>query len=226
MLLNLLFIAPMLALAWIAALIIALTLHEFAHAIVGKWRGDDTAERMGRLTLNPLAHLDPIGFLMLIALGFGWAKPVPYDPRNLRGSKYNDVIIALAGPAMNLALAVIGGIAFRLAVIGGLDVLGTALGPFLVFFALTNLMLAIFNMIPVHPLDGSKLVTVFLAGTSFEWISTWLLRYGNQVILIAILISIMTPYDPFSFIQVPAFLLCDSALGTSCGGLLNVYFGG
>jgi Zn-dependent protease len=226
MLLSLLFTAPMLALAWIAALIIALTLHEFAHAIVGKWLGDDTAERMGRLTLNPLSHLDLIGFLMLIAVGFGWAKPVPYDPRNLRGSKYSDVVIALAGPGMNLALAIVGGIAFRLAVMGGLDVVGTALGPFLVFFALTNLMLAIFNMIPVHPLDGSKLVTVLLAGTSFEWISTWLMRYGSQVILVAILVSIATPYDPFSFIQVPAFLLCDQALGVSCGGLLNMYFGG
>lgn len=226
MLLQLLFTAPMLALAWIAALIIALTLHEFAHAAVGKWRGDDTAERMGRLTLNPLAHLDPVGFLMLIALGFGWAKPVPYDPRNLRGSKYDDVMIAFAGPAMNLALALLGGIVFRLAMIGGIDVFGTALGPFLVFFVLTNLMLAIFNMIPVHPLDGSKLVTVLLAGTSFEWISTWLMRYGNQIIFIAILISIMTPYNPFSFIQIPAFALCNQFIGASCGGLLNVYFGG
>ena len=202
MLLNLLFTAPMLALAWIAALIIALTLHEFAHAAEGKWRGDDTAEKMGRLTLNPLAHLDPIGFLMLLALGsVGQSRC-----RTIRGifvARNNDVIIALAGPAMNLALAIIGGVAFRLAV-GGLDVLGTALGPFLVFFTLTNLMLAIFNMIPVHPLSGSKLVTVFLAGTSFEWISTWLLL-RQPGYFDAILISIMTPYDPFSFIQIPAF---------------------
>lgn len=226
MLLQLLFTTPMLAIAWIAAIIIALTLHEFAHAFVGKLRGDDTAERMGRLTLNPFAHLDPLGFLMLLALGFGWAKPVPYDPRNLRGSKYDDVMIALAGPFTNLMLAAIGGGVFRVAIQLGFDVFGTVLGPFLVFFVLTNLLLAIFNMIPVHPLDGSKLLTVFLTGTSFEWIATWLLRYGNQVIFLAVLLSIMTPYDPFAFIQVPSFYLCNQALGASCGGLLGIYFGG
>lgn len=226
MLLSLLFSTPMLALAWIAALIIALTLHEFAHALVGKLRGDDTAERMGRLTLNPLSHLDPVGFLMLIALGFGWARPVPYDPHNLRGTKYDEVIIAFAGPITNLLLAVLGGLAFRAAVGANLDVMGTALGPFLVFFVLTNLMLAIFNMIPIHPLDGSKLVTVLLSGTSFAWISEGLIRYGNQAILIAVLVSILTPYNPFAFIQVPSFLLCDVSFGSSCSALLGLYFGG
>ncbi|MFA6017742.1 MAG: site-2 protease family protein [Patescibacteria group bacterium] len=226
MLLQLLFAEPMLAFTWIAALIIALTIHEFAHAAVGKWRGDDTAEQMGRLTLNPLAHLDPLGLIMLLTLGFGWAKPVPYDPRNLRGSKYDDVMIAFAGPISNIILAAVGGIAFRVAMIADLNVIGTALGPFLVFFVLTNLMLAIFNMIPIHPLDGSKLLTVWLTGTSLEWLATWLLRYGNQLLLGLILISIVTPYDPFSYIQIPSFLLCGQFLGASCGALLGVYFGG
>ena len=107
MLLSLFFTAPMLALVWLTALVIALTVHEFSHAIVGKWRGDDTAEKFGRLSLNPLAHIDPLGFLMLVSIGFGWAKPVPFNPQNLRHPLKDGLMIALAGPAANLVMAVV-----------------------------------------------------------------------------------------------------------------------
>lgn len=225
MLLELFFQNPMLAFTWLSALIIALTIHEFSHAAVGKWRGDDTAEKMGRLSLNPLAHLDPLGLLMLVTLGFGWARPVPYDPRNLGGSKWDDVMIALAGPASNVVLAGIGGIIFRLAESGG-AINGTMLAPFLVFFVLTNVMLAVFNMIPIYPLDGSKLLTVLLARTPWAGVSEWFFRHGNQLLLVAILISIMTPFDPFFFVQVPAFNACSTLVGSSCIGLLGMYLGG
>lgn len=226
MLLQLLFTYPELGLAWIVALILALTLHEFSHALVGKLRGDDTAEEMGRLSLNPLAHIDPMGFLLLITLGFGWARPVPYDPRNLRSSVQDEVLIGLAGPLANMTLAGIGGVVFRGLVHAGFDVLHTALGPFLVFFVLSNLMLALFNLIPIHPLDGSKLLTVLLMGTRLQNIAVWLLQYGNQLLLFAVILSILSPIDLFAFLEAPAFGLCSTALGASCSGLLGVYFGG
>lgn len=215
----------MLAMTWLSALIIALTVHEFSHALVGKLRGDNTAEQMGRLSLNPLAHIDPLGLLMLVTLGFGWAKPVPYDPRNLSKSRYDDLFIALAGPGSNLVMALVGGLFFR--ILGGLDLLGqTMLVPFIVFFVLTNIMLAVFNMIPVYPLDGSRLLTTLLTGTRWYGIAEWFFLHGNQVLLIAILFSIMGPIDPFFFVQIPAFNGCEYLLGSSCSGLLGVYVGG
>ena len=226
MLLSLFFSAPMLALVWLSALVVALTVHEFAHAIVGKWRGDDTAEHMGRLTLNPLSHIDPFGFLMLITLGFGWARPVPFDPRNLASPLRDGLFIALAGPAANLVMAAIAGAAFRVLYGFGGAGLDTMLGAFLVLSVLVNLLLLIFNLIPVHPLDGSKVVDVLLVGTRFEGIQRWLTVNGPRIMLIAVLVSILSPFDPFFFIHVPAFAGCDYLLGASCGGLLGLYFGG
>ena len=95
MILQLLLSSPWLAFVWIVAIVLALTVHEFAHALVGVWRGDRTAEHMGRLTLNPVAHIDPMGFFMLIILGFGWAKPVPFDPRNLQNPLVDGLLIAM-----------------------------------------------------------------------------------------------------------------------------------
>ena len=105
MFIELLTNAPAIALAWILAIFISLTIHEFSHALVGKLRGDSTAEREGRLTLNPLAHLDPIGMIPLLLFGFGWAKPVPFNPYNLKNPKWDSVAIALAGPASNFVVA-------------------------------------------------------------------------------------------------------------------------
>lgn len=225
MLLSLLLSNPMLGFTWLSALVLGLTLHEFAHALAGKWLGDDTAEKMGRLSLNPLAHIDIMGLVMLVAVGFGWAKPVPYDPRNLRTTKWGDVMIALAGPGTNLLHALFGGILFRLAAAYDIGQ-GTMLMPFFIFFIIANLMLALFNLIPIPPLDGSKVLTTLLVGTPFTKVSHWLLLHGNQLLLIAVLISIMTPIDPFFFIQVPAFQACDIFAGASCLNLLGMYLGG
>lgn len=226
MILNLLFSAPMLAIVWMSALIIALTVHEFAHALVGKWRGDDTAANMGRLSLNPLAHLDPLGFLMLITLGFGWAKPVPFDPRHLSSALRDGLYIALAGPGANLVMAICSGVIFRALVVVHEGVLHSMLGAFLVLSVFVNLILLIFNLIPIHPLDGSKILDVLLTGTGYEWIQRWLIMNGPRILLVAVMISIFTRFDPFFFLQLPAFLGCDVLLGTSCGGLLGFYFGG
>ncbi len=217
---------PMLAFVWLTALVVALTVHEFSHAIVGKWRGDDTAEKFGRLSLNPLSHIDPLGFLMLVTIGFGWAKPVPFDPRNLKSPLKDGLLIALAGPLSNLVMAVIAAALFRIFLETGVVRIDTMLGAFLVLSVLVNLLLLCFNMIPVHPLDGSKLVDVITYRTGYEWLSRWLQINGPRIMLVLVMISLLTPYDPFSLIQIPAEFGCNYLIGTSCGGLLGMYFGG
>lgn len=216
----------MLAFVWLTALVVALTVHEFSHAIVGKWRGDDTAEKFGRLSLNPLSHIDPLGFLMLVTIGFGWAKPVPFDPRNLKSPLKDGLLIALAGPLSNLVMAVIAAALFRIFLETGVVRIDTMLGAFLVLSVLVNLLLLCFNMIPVHPLDGSKLVDVITYRTGYEWLSRWLQINGPRIMLVLVMISLLTPYDPFSLIQIPAEFGCNHLIGTSCGGLLGMYFGG
>lgn len=134
----------------------SLSFHEAAHAFVANLLGDPTARYSGRLTLNPLAHLDPIGSLMILLAGFGWAKPVPFNPLNLRNLKRDAALISFAGPAANLALAAIFGSFYRW--LGG----GGALGGVLTLLAIINLNLAVFNLIPLHPLDGFKVVTGLL----------------------------------------------------------------
>ena len=226
MLFQLFFTLPMLAFVWLTALIIALTVHEFAHALVGKWRGDDTAEKFGRLSLNPLSHLDPLGFIMLVTIGFGWAKPVPFDPQNLKSPLKDGLLIALAGPIANLIMAVVAAVLFRIFLETGAVRMDTMLGAFLVLSVLVNLLLFVFNLIPVHPLDGSKLVDVITYRTGYEWFARWLQVNGPRIMLALVLIALMTPYDPFFFIQVIATAGCNQLIGGSCNGLLGMYFGG
>jgi Zn-dependent protease len=151
----------------ILTLLIAFTFHELAHAWSAVQLGDDTPARMGRLTLNPLAHLDPIGSLLLIVAGFGWAKPVQINPYNLRnGPQLGMAIVAAAGPFANLVMALLAALPFRLGLvalsargsIGGL--LPTPAG-FLIDFIFLNLVLMLFNLIPIAPLDGSKILRGF-----------------------------------------------------------------
>ncbi len=216
----------MLGFVWLTALILALTVHEFAHALVGKWLGDDTAERLGRLSLNPMAHLDPLGLLMLVTIGFGWAKPVPFAPQNLKQPLRDGLLIALAGPAANLIMAAVAGGLFRVFSMTSVVRIDTMLGAFLVLSILVNVMLMIFNLIPVHPLDGSKIIDVVTYRTGYENVARWLQINGPRIMLVLVMISLMTPFDPFFFIQIPAYFGCDALLGTSCIGLLAMYFGG
>jgi len=145
------------------AILIGLTVHEYSHGLAADRLGDHTARNQGRLTLNPIAHIDPVGFLMLILFKFGWAKPVPVNPYNLRGNPARGMLlVALAGPVSNLLLALIS--AF---------LLGTGLTQYNVYFHYIvlyslqiNVVLAIFNLIPVPPLDGSKILAGLLPGQS------------------------------------------------------------
>ncbi len=143
-------------------LLLSLTVHEFFHAWTAKKFGDDTAERMGRLTLNPIAHIDMIGLLVMIAsqFRFGWAKPVPVNIMNLRNPRVADIWISAAGPISNFGLAFIAGIIFRIVGSGsaGFQNLPEAIPTMLMYAVWINVSLAFFNLIPLFPLDGSHIL--------------------------------------------------------------------
>ena len=152
--------------ARVLVLIIAFTVHELAHALTADYLGDPTPRRMGRITLNPLKHLDPIGTLLLIVAGFGWAKPVMVNPMNMRGNPRTSMaIVAAAGPLSNLILAAIGAMFVRFGLISFTEA-SSGLSPAFLLgeFIWINLILAFFNLIPIPPLDGSKILFAILPG--------------------------------------------------------------
>jgi len=151
----------------VPAILIALTFHEFAHAYVAFRLGDPTAKYMGRLTLNPLAHLDPMGTIMIFLIHFGWAKPVPVDPRYLGNPKRDMMWISAAGPLMNMTLALASGILIRLFIGAGFASgqpggIASMVFQMLNFSLYINLALAFFNLLPIPPLDGSKILAGIL----------------------------------------------------------------
>ncbi|MBF7082046.1 site-2 protease family protein [Desulfallas sp. Bu1-1] len=168
------------------AILVGLTFHEFAHGWVADRLGDRTARYQGRLTLNPLAHIDPVGFLMLVLFRFGWAKPVPVNPYNLRGDPARGMLmIALAGPAANLLVALV------TALLLGTGV--THLIPYGYYFLLLalqiNVVLAVFNLIPVPPLDGSKILAGLLPRQSHFLYQ--METYGTIILLLLLFTGIL-----------------------------------
>ena len=156
---------------WIVALLVAITIHEFSHAAIADRLGDPTARLMGRLTLNPLAHLDPFGTLFLLIARVGWGKPVPFDPFNLRNPRRDAALISLAGPASNLILASILSLVLRIIPYLPLPHIAFLLiQAFLIPIIILNVALAIFNLLPVGPLDGFKIVGGFLPrNLAYQW---------------------------------------------------------
>jgi len=150
----------------VISMVVALTIHELAHGWTAFQLGDDTAKRAGRLTLNPLKHLDPLGTLMILFAGFGWAKPVPFDPYAVtRRTPAGVMIVAAAGPISNLIMAIVASIPFQTGLLNSALASGGLLlyaRPFLATFIYLNLILLFFNLIPVSPLDGEKVLTYFL----------------------------------------------------------------
>ena len=173
----------------VIALVISLSFHEFGHAFTAKLFGDDTAQRMGRLTLNPLAHIDPMGLLMVVFVGFGWAKPVPTNPNNFT-SRWADFFVSLAGPGMNLLLAFVAINAYSIGVQMGLDFLLTP-GPrtFFFYLAVINLVLMLFNLIPLGALDGHYILPYFLSRRAAAVYRDFNDRYGNFALMALVLLS-------------------------------------
>ncbi len=184
----------------ILAILMALTVHEFSHAYVARRLGDPTAENEGRLTLNPISHLDPLGTILMLMVGFGWAKPVPVNPMYFQNPKRDMMLTALAGPASNLILAFISFIALVLvsgAMVGNVwDLFAVAdagtvgsrfLQQFLASSLFINLGLMAFNLLPIAPLDGSKILQAFIP-LQYEDTYEEFLRIGPFVLL-AVLIG-------------------------------------
>lgn len=190
----------------IGALILSIVLHEMAHGYMANYLGDPTARLQGRLSGNPLVHMDPLGSVIIPALLFfsnagilfGWAKPVPYNPYNLNDQKYGEAKVAVAGPLMNIAIALLFSVLIRSAETLALSSAFIELASYIVYI---NLLLAFFNMIPIPPLDGSKILLAFLpfgAQMKYRELMSWVERYGLFVTFAFIFIFINLFWTPFS----------------------------
>jgi len=192
----------------IPILLITLTLHEVSHGYVAYILGDDTAKRAGRLTFNPISHIDPIGLLMLFIVRIGWAKPVPVNPYNFNNQKRDMAITAAAGPVSNFVIAILLSVIFNLLKAANPDLLysGSYIVQFLmsmlVYAILINLALGIFNLIPIPPMDGSKILGGFLSDEAY-YRYTAQERRGAQILMIIFAVSFIFRIPLISYIIIP-----------------------
>lgn len=180
----------------IAALLVALTIHEFAHAWMATRLGDETPKLMGRLTLNPLAHLELWGSMMMLLVGFGWGKPVMVNPAHFPNPKLDNLTVSLAGPISNFLLAVVLGLILRFLPLPGIVQLVISI---IIFF---NLTLMIFNLLPIPPLDGSKVLALFLKETTYLYFQ----QLGFYILLVLIVFSNQIPVISFIMNRVVGFI--------------------
>jgi Zn-dependent protease len=173
--------------------LMSVVVHEVSHGFMAKWQGDPTAELAGRLTMNPIKHIDPVGsiFLPLLLIVtnssfvIGWAKPVPFNPYNLRNKKWGEMFVAIAGPLSNVFIAVFFGLLIRFSVEFGIP-LSESFFHITGMIVIINLILAIFNLVPIPPLDGSKILFTLLP-SSFSSLRDSLERYGFIFVLIFVI---------------------------------------
>ena len=169
----------------IPALLIAITIHEYAHATVAASLGDPTPGYMGRLTMNPLAHLDIVGTILIVFVGFGWAKPVEINPSYFRNSMKGIFYVSAAGPLANIFLAIVSTILIAVFTVLNFHSIGVII--FLKYLQMYNIWFALFNLLPIPPLDGSKILMHFLPGKyAYEFMK--IAPYSN-IILILIIVS-------------------------------------
>ena len=188
---------PSVAVAFLLGLVIGITVHEAAHATSAYLLGDDTAYRDGRVTLNPASHLDVLGSLMLLMAGFGWGKPTPVMPSKLRGGIFGPVAVALAGPVSNLLIVALCGVLFLVPAFQG-----GYLGIIVVMTAFTNALLFVFNLIPIPPLDGSKILYPFLPRVLNPFVD-FMNQYGPMILFGLIIVSFVTDLPIFNYLLAP-----------------------
>lgn len=193
----------MMLIARVIIILLILPLHEFAHAWVARRCGDDTAKSKGRLTFNPFSHVDPVGAVLLLLTGFGWAKPVPVNPNRMNNPRTGMIWTSLAGPASNLIFAFLAMIPLR--ILECIPIHSTSMSNalsiiynILYFFILVNIGLAVFNLIPIPPLDGSNILMGFLPFKAIIWVQKNQ-RLISFVFLILIFSDFLNP--PLSFLQ-------------------------
>ncbi len=204
MIIQLLFQNPIAYLMAAVSITFALTIHEYAHAQAADFLGDPTPRRLRRLSVNPLRHLDPLGAIFIFMLGFGWGKPVPFNPLNIRNKKWGPAIIGLAGPGSNFFVAIVIGLLMRF-----VNLANPGLLNFFVIFVWLNILLGVFNLIPVPPLDGSHILFAVLSGR-FERYKIALLRGGLFSLFIAIFFMV---YIGSPYIAQPLFRLITGLSG-------------
>jgi Zn-dependent protease len=180
---------PQYFIAFVVAVVIGFTVHEFSHAAAATAQGDNTAKSQGRLTLNPASHLDPLGTIFIVIGGIGWAKPTPFDPRRLRGHRAGAALVGLAGPISNVVVAILAAIALRVTYPNEAELGGPGFTSKLLFaLVYWNVALAVFNLLPIPPLDGSRLLSIFLP-PSRQNIIYFLDRFGIFLLLGLILLA-------------------------------------
>lgn len=206
-----------------------LTVHEFSHAFTAISFGDATPRDKKRYTLNPVSHIDPVGFLLLMFAGFGWAKPVPVNPQNFKNPRSDSVIVSLAGPFSNLMLAFLAAFVLKIILVNTGTFLMTST-PGIITRAITesmiriNLALAIFNMIPIPPLDGSHILLNLLPDSMLRF-KLLVVRYGSFLLIGLLIIDLMTPgYNVFPLFELVKSL--DSGLKNIFGISFAVVSGG
>lgn len=184
-----LFTNPAIFILWLAAVLIALSVHEFSHALAAYKLGDPTAKRMGRLTLNPWAHIDLFGLMALVFVHFGWGKPVPYNPIYLKYKHWGEFFVAVAGPVSNLVMLIISGVLLKIF----LPILSweNLLVIFLTFSFFINSALMLFNLIPLPPLDGSKFLFAILHENKWHDLRFQIEHYGPYVLMVIIFADIL-----------------------------------
>lgn len=188
---------PIVAVAMLLGFAVGIVLHEAAHASSAYLLGDDTAYREGRVTLNPTSHLDLLGSLALLMIGFGWGRPVPVEPSKLRGGVLGPVAVAFAGPAANLGIVALCAILIRLQPFQGRLLLYPILGV-----AFVNALLFVFNLIPIPPLDGAKVIFPFLP-RSLSGFVDFMNQYGPMILLGLVLLTFLPGISPIGLLLAP-----------------------